>query len=60
MCICQECGAEYSVDFMVSDYVWGLIKPKDKPEGAGLLCGKCIAHKIEEMSGYACYHIVLK
>jgi hypothetical protein len=49
-CTCQGCGEKYHVDFSVPDEVWEAIKPKGKPEGAGLLCGKCI---IERLSGLA-------
>jgi hypothetical protein len=49
-CTCQGCGEKYHVDFSVTDEVWEAIKPKGKPEGAGLLCGKCI---IERLSGLA-------
>jgi len=57
MCVCQECGKKYSVDLLVPDNLWEKIKPKSKPVGAGLLCGKCIMRKIENISSYATYEI---
>jgi len=51
-CKCQECGKQYKVDIIVPDEIWEKIKPKNKPEGVGLLCGKCIMLKIEEMNKY--------
>lgn len=48
-CICQECNKEYFIDFIVDDYLWELIKPKNKDTGAGLLCGTCIIKKLETL-----------
>ncbi|MFH1984793.1 MAG: hypothetical protein ABIL58_23375 [Pseudomonadota bacterium] len=52
-CTCQRCGKKYSVDLLVPDDVWERIKPAGKPEGAGLLCGLCIAAALESHGG--CY-----
>jgi len=45
MCICQKCGNEYDVDFIVPDWYWEEIRPnKDAnadPE-SGLMCPECI------------------
>jgi hypothetical protein len=57
MCICQSCGKKYSVDIIVPDKLWEQIKPKGKPEGAGLLCGKCIMDRIENIGKYDCYYL---
>lgn len=48
-CICQECGTNYVTDVLVSDELWEKIKPLDKPQGTGLLCGHCILDKLEFM-----------
>ena len=45
-CMCQSCGKQYMVDFIVCDEIWERIKPKDKPKGGGLLCGECIAKRL--------------
>lgn len=46
-CTCQECGHRYRVDVMVPDALWEKIKPKGAGPGAGLLCGLCIAARLE-------------
>lgn len=56
-CKCQECGRQYRVDFMVPDYLWEQIKPEGKPEGAGLLCGLCIAERIEDRQQFGAYEL---
>jgi hypothetical protein len=48
MCVCQGCGTNYTVDFVVPDDLWEEIKPENKQIGAGLLCGSCIAGRIED------------
>ncbi len=57
-CKCQKCGKIFKVDFLVSDDLWEKIKPKNKHIGAGLLCGSCIAKKIENFNNYAAYKII--
>ena len=47
-CICQECKREYREDVSLSDGLWNVIRPKEKQEGAGLLCGECIGNRITE------------
>ena len=47
-CKCQMCGKYYIVDFLVSDDLWKKISPKKND--SGLLCGKCIITKIEELN----------
>ena len=60
-CKCQECGRQYKVDIMVPDELWeNYIKPKTKQKGAGLLCGKCIMLKIEEMNKYDYWYLTKK
>ena len=53
-CTCQRCGERYKVDLIVSDELWEKIKPEVKKKGSGLLCGRCIAERIEKM-GYNAY-----
>lgn len=57
-CLCQRCGKRYKVDFYVDDYLWEVIKPEGKPEGAGLLCGRCIADAIEVRDKFNYYTII--
>lgn len=51
-CACQGCGLWYKVDVQVSDDLWERIKPEGKPEGAGLLCGRCILARIEALDQF--------
>ena len=51
-CTCQKCGNKYKVDLIIPDVIWEKIKPKGKAIGAGLLCGKCIMTKIENLNEY--------
>ena len=51
-CKCQKCGKQYKVDLIVPDKIWNQVRPENKVEGAGLLCGSCIMQKIEEISDY--------
>ena len=51
-CKCQSCGNQYKVDLIVPDDLWEKIKPKGKPVGAGLLCGPCIAGRVEAFDKY--------
>jgi len=57
-CTCQECGSKYVVDLIVPDSIWGRIKPDGKPEGGGLLCGRCIMDKIKSIGKYDSFHLV--
>lgn len=56
-CKCQGCGTNYKVDILVVDSLWEKIKPQGKPEGAGLLCGKCIFERIESLDEYDYYFL---
>jgi len=56
-CICQNCKKEYMIDLIISDDLWELIKPKSKPVGSGLLCGRCIIDEIEKFNKYGCYFL---
>lgn len=56
-CKCQECAKIYTVDFIVPDNLWEQIKPTNKAKGAGLLCGICIAKKIENIKGFAAFEL---
>ena len=57
-CKCQCCWNDYKVDVIVPDELWREIKPKQKPEMGGLLCGKCIITKIESTDEYMAYELV--
>ena len=55
-CTCQSCGNKFKVDILIPNKLWERIKPKNKPEGAGLLCGNCIFEKLEEL-GYGAFKL---
>ena len=55
-CLCQGCGKRYKVDFLIPDKWWIRIRPADKPEEGGLLCGHCIIDRLERM-GYGAFHV---
>jgi len=58
-CKCQNCGKNYKVDLIIPDNIWEIIKPLEKPEDAGLLCGACIMNKIEELDdGYNVIYLI--
>jgi len=57
-CVCQRCGANYTVDLIVPDAVWEQIKPIDAGESGGLLCGMCTMAAIENISGHRCFHLI--
>lgn len=56
-CLCQNCGRLYRVDVTVPDSLWERIKPKDKADGAGLLCGSCIINRIEALGDFGCWFL---
>jgi hypothetical protein len=56
-CKCQNCNKQYKLDLIIPDIIWEEIKPKDKPEGAGLLCGSCIISMIESKFGYCSFEL---
>lgn len=51
-CACQGCGQRYKVDVQLPDDLWNRIKPEAKPNGAGLLCGRCIFSRIEALDEF--------
>lgn len=57
MCTCQECGKKYKIDLLIPDELWEQIKPEGKPYGAGLLCGRCIMDKLENLLDYSFFHL---
>ena len=59
-CKCQNCGKQYKVDIIVPNDIWKIIKPFGKPEESGLLCGSCIADKIEERDEYDVFYLTSK
>jgi len=56
-CTCQKCGKQYNVDIIIPNEIWEEIKPKNKPKGAGLLCGVCIIKELE-MRGYSAWKLI--
>jgi hypothetical protein len=58
-CKCQNCRNLYKVDLIIPNDLWEKeIKPNNKPEGSGLLCGSCIMNKIENLNKYASYCLI--
>lgn len=57
-CVCQKCGCHYKVDVLVSDNIWEIIRPTNKTESSGLLCGVCILKKIESWNKFGAYKLV--
>ena len=51
-CICQGCGSKFQVDVLIPDSLWERIKPIDKSDTAGLLCGACIFARIESLGEF--------
>lgn len=51
-CLCQRCGRRYRVDFNVPDDVWDLIRHR-----SNLLCGPCIAERIEGLGKFNSYYV---
>jgi len=51
-CKCQECGKQYKVGWVIPDGLWEQIKPANKLAGTSLLCGTCIANRVELISEY--------
>lgn len=45
-CICQRCMSRFTVDLMVPDDLWEVIKPQGKPLKSGLLCSQCIIERV--------------
>ena len=57
-CKCQRCGNQYKVDLIIDDELWNTyIKPKEKPEGSGMLCGSCIMQRIENLYEYNAFKL---
>ena len=56
-CTCQKCGREYTIDLIIPNDKWNIIRPAGKTEGAGLLCGGCIMEKLEALEGYGAYFL---
>lgn len=56
-CICQGCGKIYKVDIIVPDEIWKIIKPQNKPDEGGLLCGMCIMQRIEDLNRFGGYEL---
>jgi len=56
-CVCQNCGRIYRIDFSVANEIWKKIRTTN-----GLLCGRCIAAKMEaeykKLDKFGSYKIV--
>jgi hypothetical protein len=55
--VCQDCGNNFKVDFLIGDDLWEKIKPAHKPVGGGLLCGQCILKRIECIGEYGAFRL---
>lgn len=58
MCTCQSCGDKYKIDLIIPDDLWEKIQPKEKPKGAGLLCGSCIMIRLECILEYSAFDLI--
>jgi len=57
-CKCQGCARLYTVDLVIDDALWEVIKPEGKPKGAGLLCGSCIMERLEKLLEYSVFGLI--
>ena len=56
-CKCQNCNQQYKVDIIIPDDLWKQIKPKDGYDDTGMLCGKCITQKLEDLNIYSAFEL---
>jgi len=56
-CICQICGNKYKSDVIISNLIWEKIKTNGKLKGAGLICGRCIFDRIENLNEYSSFEL---
>lgn len=54
-CRCHACGVRYRVDINVPDALWTRI---GMPGPGGLLCGRCIAGRIEELGQLGAFALI--
>lgn len=54
-CRCHSCGDHYRVDINVPDEVWRQV---GMPSSSGLLCGKCIANRLEDLGEFNAFALV--
>ena len=52
-CRCGGCGNLYRVDILVPDDLWKRIRPQD----GNLLCGPCIAQRIEAFGSFSAFNL---
>lgn len=57
-CVCQKCQKIYKIDVLIETEIWEKIKPKNKPEGSGLLCGECIINELENFNVFGAYQLI--
>lgn len=57
-CVCQKCGEKFKLDLIISNDLWGKIKPKEKQQDSGIYCGCCIIKKIEGLLGYSKFNLL--
>ena len=58
-CKCQCCGKRYTVDVLVPDDVWSIIRPRhNSDKSSGLLCGSCIMSRIEDLHKFEAFKLI--
>lgn len=56
-CRCQVCSRMFRVDVLVSDELWGRIRPDGRAGGGGLLCGACIIARLDEALSFSAFEL---
>lgn len=56
-CKCQCCGRRYRVDLLVPEDLWKKITIRPDDLAAGLLCGRCIMSRIEDLGEFDAFEM---
>lgn len=56
-CLCHGCGRRYKVDFLVPDDLWDRIRPAGSSGEGGLLCGPCVAERVEALGEFGAWRM---
>ncbi len=54
---CQNCGMEFKIDVIIPNELWSQITPSKSNRKSGLLCGKCIFEKLENIMDYSAFKL---
>lgn len=57
-CKCQGCGRRYRVDLVVPEDLWRQIRPEGPVVKAGLLCGRCVMDRVEQLGQFGAFVLV--